>query len=102
MARKRQLEEIDDLESVSQLALSACIDGVVTGSIVKKGKKNSYFDGSVSDGKTKLRIVGFRGGQHKAIKDFLTKKTPLHLEDCQIKPGRRGSKMEIQLKDTTV
>lgn len=103
MARKRQLEEIDDLESVSQPALSACIDGVVTGlSIVKKGKKNSYFDGSVSDGKTKLRIVGFRGGQHKAIKDFLTKKTPLRLEDCQIKPGRRGSKMEIQLKDTTV
>ena len=69
---------------------------------MKKGKKNSYFDGSVSDGKTKLRIVGFQGGQHKAIKDFLTKKTPLRLEDCQIKPGRRESKMEIQLKDTTI
>ena len=43
--------------------------------------------------------MGFRGGQHKAIKDFLTKKTPLRLEDCQIKPR---SKMEIQVKDTTV
>ena len=60
MARKRQFEKIDNLESVSQPVLSACIDGVVTGlSIVKKGKKNSYFDGSVSNGKTKLRIVVF-------------------------------------------
>ena len=59
--------ELPSLESVSEPVLSTCIDGAVTGlSIVKKGKKNSYFDGSVSDGKTKLRIVGFRGGQHKA------------------------------------
>ena len=68
---------MDNLESVSQPVLSACIDGVVTGlSTVKKGKKNSYSDGSVSDGKTKLRIMGFRGGQHKAIKDFFNKEDP--------------------------
>ena len=102
MARKRNFEEIESLGSVSQPVLSAYVDGVITGlSIVKKGKK-SYFDGNVSDGKTKLRIVGFQGGQHKAIQDFLTKKTPLRLEDCQIKRGRRGPKMKIQLKDTTI
>ena len=55
MARKRQFEEIDSVKSVSEPVLGACIDGVVTGlSIVKKGKKNSYFNGSVSDGKTNL------------------------------------------------
>ena len=93
MAHKRQFEEIDNLESFIQPVLSSCIDGVVTG--LKKGKKNFYFDGSVSDGKMKLRIMGFRGRQHKVIKDFLTNKTPLHLKDCQIKPGRCGSKMKI-------
>jgi hypothetical protein len=40
---------------------------VITGlSIVKKGKSSSYFDGSDSNGKMKLQIMGFRGGQHKA------------------------------------
>ena len=104
MARKRHCLEINNLESVSRPVLSACIDGiVVTGlSILKKGRNSSFFNGSISDGTTKLRIVGFRGGQHKLMTEFLTKKTPLQLDDCQIKTGRRGTKMEVQLKDTTI
>ena len=31
----------------------------------------------------------------------MSSKQPLSLEDCEIKPARRGSKMEIMLKGTT-
>jgi hypothetical protein len=102
MACKQQYKEINTLESVSEPVLSTCVDGVITDlSVVKKGKSSSYFHGSVSDGKTKLQIVRFTKGQYKAIKEFLMKKIPVHLEDRQINSGRRWTKMEIKLKDST-
>ena len=60
MARKRQHYEIDNLESAKEPLHSISLDGVVNGlSAVKKGKNNSFFDGSISEGTSKMRIVGF-------------------------------------------
>ena len=99
MARKRQHCEIDNLESVKEPLYSVSLDGVDTDlSAVKKGKNSSFFDGSISDGTMKMRIVGFRAGQHKIMNAHLMKKLPIRLEECQI---RKGEKTEIQLNDKT-
>ena len=67
---------------------------------MRKGKNSSYFGGSISDGTSNMRIVGFRAGQH-IMNEHLMKKLPIRREECQIKRARRGEKMEIQLKDNT-
>jgi hypothetical protein len=86
MARKRQHCESDNLESAKEPLYSVSLDGIVTGLLtVKKGKNSSFFDGSISDGTLKMRIVGFRTAQHKIMNEYLMKKLPIRLEECQIK-----------------
>lgn len=83
MARKRPVEKIDSfevesLDAVDKPVLSANIHGMITSlSPVKKGRMRNYFDGTVSDGTSKLRMVGFN------------------------QQARRGHSMEVLLKNTT-
>ena len=59
---------------------------------MKKGHKQNYFEGKLSDGANKLWFVGFETKQQKKMSVMITKKS------CEIKPSRRGNKMEILLK----
>ena len=102
MARKRQFHEIEDFDSVEQPIPSASLHGIVTSlSPLKKGVKSAYFDGTVSDGTSKLRVVGFSTKQQKLMEDFMVKKQPIQLTDCEVKRARRGDQMELLLKTTT-
>ena len=101
MARKRQFHEIEDFDSVEQPIPSASLHGVVTSLSPLKGAKSAYFDGTVSDGTSKLRLVGFSTKQQKLMEDFMAKKQPIELTDCEVKRARRGDQMELLLKTTT-
>ena len=49
--------------------------GVLTSiSPVKKGRKQNYFEGTVTDGSSKLRLVGFNTKLQKQISDMMSKK----------------------------
>lgn len=102
MARKRLHYEIEEIDKVDNKIESATIHGLVTSlSPLKKGRTASFFDGTLSDKSGKMRIVGFNADHQKVMKEFMNKKEPVQLTDCQIKPARRGSDMEIMFKGTT-
>ena len=65
MVRKRPVEEIESfevesLDAVDNPVSSANIYWMITSlSPVKKGRIRNYFDGTISDGTSKLHMVGF-------------------------------------------
>lgn len=102
MARKRVYEDVEKFDEVDAGIASASVHGVLLSlSPVKKGKKHNYFEGTVSDGSSKLRFVGFDSAQQKVMCDLLPKKQAININNCEIKPSRRGDQMEILLKGDT-
>lgn len=96
---KRAFEEVDNFDEISKEIPSASVHGVLTSiSPVKKGRKQNYFEGTVSNGSSKLWLVGFDTKQQKQMADMMSKKIPIQIQNCEIKPSRRGEKMEILLK----
>ena len=62
--RKHVELEVDEVESLEEPISTASIHGVISSlSPIKKGRKSNYFDGSVSNGKSKVRLVGFSPSQ---------------------------------------
>ena len=60
---------------------------------IKKGCKSNYFDGTISDGKSKVRLVGFNPLQQTRMKILMDKKQAVKLEDCEVCHARRGQNM---------
>ena len=62
MASKCKLEdlEVNDVESLKEPLSTASIHGGISGlSPIKRGRRSNYFEGTVSDGKAKVRLVEF-------------------------------------------
>ena len=101
MAQKRTHEEafeVPSLDSVEKPISSANIHGIITSlSPVKKGRNRHYFDATLHDGISKLRLVGFNSKQEATMSDHMQNKELVQLNDCQIKPARRGHDMEVLL-----
>ena len=51
---------------------------------------SKYFDGSVSDWKLKVGLVGFSRSQRTRMKTLMEKKEAVKLEDCEVRHARRG------------
>ena len=103
-SRKRSAPppELDDYTAVSEPCPTANVHGVVkTLSPVKKGKRSKYFDGVLTDGTSNLRLVGFHSEQQKRLCTFSKDKTPVALQNCELKPSRQGNTMEVILKTAT-
>ena len=72
---KLELEEVDSLEQpVSTASLHAVVSSL---SPVKKGRNSDYFEGTVTDGKSTVRLVGFRKSQQSKIQRFMDKQQPM-------------------------
>ena len=101
--RKRPAEEIDDYSDIGDCQHeSAILHGVMRNlSPVKKGKRASFFEGHMSDGTSKMRVVGFKAEQRKKLLEFSETGVPVVLKDCQIKMSRQGHEMEVLLKNST-
>ena len=101
-SRKRPAPELDDYTDITEPFQTANLHGVLkTLSPVKKGKTCRYFDGVLTDGTSTMRLVGFRQDQQKRLITFSENKTPVSLQDCQIKVSRQGNQMEALLKNGT-
>ena len=80
--------EVDDLESITDPVDTASVHAVVTQlSPVKKGCYSEFFKGNVSDG-----LVGFKKSHQTKLKQKMEDKEPIRIDDCQIKPAKRGNK----------
>ena len=80
--RKRAYDEFADVTAVDHETKCAKIHGVVASLSPMKASssgRSNYFDGQLSDGKTKLRLVGFDTRQQQKLAEFHEKKRQLFL-----------------------
>ena len=97
--RKRLYEDIDDFdESVPNASIHAAVMSL---SPYKKGKNASYFDGTLTDGTRKIRMIGFSSDQQKKLSSYQESQHPIILNNCEIKQSRQGDQYEILLKKFT-
>ena len=102
MAKKKLFDEVDKLDDLSNPICNATLHGVVASvSPLQKRRTCNYFEGFITDGSSKVRVVGFNPGQQKTIKQFMDTKQTLQLTDCEVKQARRGHSMVILLKGNT-
>ena len=60
-SRKRSLEEVKRFDDLSKPIPNASVHGsLLSLSEVRPGRHSNYFDGAITDGIKKLRVVGFR------------------------------------------
>ncbi len=102
--KRRLFKEYDDVSSIDQASQNATIHGVVAAvspqMLTSKSGKN-YFDGSLTDGKKKIRLVGFDEEKRARLAAFRTKKEAVALQNCQVKPSRDSTEFEVFVKGCT-
>ncbi len=98
--RSPDLEEFRNVTAVMHASPNAKVHGVVTRlSQLKKGK---YFNGELSDGKTKMRVFGFEVAVQRRLAGFHEQGAAVSLERCAVKPARDGKTFELVVKSQTV
>ena len=81
---------------------NAKIHGVVTClSPMKKGKSTNFFEATITDDNTEMRVVGFSGSHRKRVADFHEKSESVTLENCKVKKVRKLDDLEVLLKSNT-
>lgn len=86
--------------------MSKCVrvHGVVTSVSPMKlseSGKSRYFDGELSDGKIKVRVVGFDSKVREKLFDSHGKREPVVVSNCEVKCGKYSSDLEIFVKKST-
>ena len=100
--RKRLYEDIDDFDELNEPVPNASIHAAVMSlSPYKKGENASYFDGTLTDGTRKIRMIGFSSDQQKKLSSYQESQHPIILNNCEIKQSRQGDQYEILLKKFT-
>ena len=74
---------------------------LVSVSRVKKDRNSTYFEGTITNGDSKMRLVGFHKGQQTKMSSLWRMKKVVRLNNCEIKRSRNSEKMDIILKSTT-
>ena len=106
-SRKRLFEsECDEFEEVSSLSSPtkfAKIHGVLASiSPMKKSKGGCcYFDGSLTDGKKSIRVVGFDTKNQQKLAHFKNKNKPVAIVNCEVKEGKLTPDLEIHIRKST-
>ena len=99
MAKKRTYREIDHIDDVDGPATNTTIHGAITAlSPVKKGRNSIFFDGTLADDTSTIRLVGFAAAQQKKLEEYQQKKVAVELHNCEVKQSRHGEGYELMLK----
>ena len=100
--RKRTIDEVEHLESLNKPQCNTSLHGAIASlSPVKKGRNSLFFDGTIADETSQVRIVGFTVQQQKKLNNLYQNKKPVNFVDCEVKPSRQGEKFEVMLKSNT-
>ena len=102
--KARISHEYEDFSSIpcpeGNQSYKANVHGVVTSlSPIKPNTPKPYFAGYISDGKKKMRFVGFSHSKEKKLLEF--EKKPILFSNCVLKKSLSGEKMELIVRDST-
>ena len=65
---------------------------------MKKGRNSVFFDGTLADNTSTIRLVGFAPAQQKKLEEYQQKKVAVELHNCEVKRSRYGEGYELMLK----
>ena len=104
MARKRLADEFEEDLTQINPAKNAKLQGMI--STISPMKTNAagttkYFDGELTDGRANVRLVGFDDKQHQKLAEFQKKQEPVALVNCEVKPSKYGSQLEVVMSKGT-
>ena len=70
---------------------------------VKKSKssRTSYFDGTLTDGNSHIRTVGFDTKMHQQMDKFYKDKETVTISNCEIRPSKVDDELEIIVKSSS-
>ena len=98
-SRKRSISHLDE---INEPIPSAIIHGAITQiSPIKKGRNSNFFDATLSDNTSSVRLVGFTPQQQVKLENMHKNKSPVEFLDCVIKDSRHGVGYDIMLKSNT-
>ena len=60
-----------------------------------KSQSCNFFHGHISDGKKRIRLVGFDKEKRKMLSDYHINKQPVTLEDCEVKQASQSQDLEV-------
>lgn len=101
--RSPDTDEEFDVSNI-HICKSAKVHGIMTAlSPVKASTtgKSKFFHGELTDGKAKVRFVGFDSKSHEKLADFYKTKQPLTLSGCSINESKYSSDLEVIVKQST-
>ena len=102
MSRKRSsaaVEDFDDVASIVHGSPNAKVCGVVTElSPMKRGRSCTYYDGELSDGRSKVRLFGFDAKSRESLNTFYEKKEGVAISSCEVKSSRSGGNFELLVR----
>ncbi len=93
-----------DVSEIVQCSPKASISGVVTSISPMKRSRNStadFFHGSLSDGKSSMRIFGFDSKVRRKLANFEESGESLLLDNCKVKESRLNNDLEILVSPWT-
>ena len=102
MALKRTVDVANLDEIDGELRNAELHFGVEMLSPMQKSKSGyEYFNGQVSDGTKKLRLVGFDSECQEHLTKFVEKKTPVKATHCSIRKSRTTEELEVHVNKGT-
>ena len=109
MATKRNLENTDSTSPTKkehlltpQLITTADTHATIHGSIFSLSTlENNYFEGEITDGVAITRFVGFDRTHFTQMEQFQQKNMTVTLKNCQIKPSKLATTLEVVLRNYT-
>lgn len=87
----KRTPEDADIVDVSETTVSpkTNVGGIITS--LSPMKKSRYFHGSISDGRSSLRLYGFDSAVRKRLMDHMEANESIVLQNCEVKPSRQNS-----------
>ena len=96
-------EAIEQIDDVDGPIANTSIHGAITLlSPVKKGHNfYIFFDGTLADETSKIRVVGFDVQQQRKLNNYHQKNIPVELINCEVKSSRYGEILLLEFSVNT-
>ena len=93
--------EFEELSTITEPENKAVVHGIVTSLSPMKRDSKKCFDGYTSDGRKKIRFVGFQQEKQDKLAEITKGGEPIVLTNCSVKKARSGEGLELIVKDQT-
>ena len=96
MARKKLADKFEEDLTQINPAKNAKLQGMISTMKTNAAGTTKYFDGELN-----VRLVGFDDKQQQKLAEFQKKQEPVALVNCEVKPSKYGSQLEVVMSKGT-